>query len=117
MALALDPVGLMRWVRKDADLTAQWVVIEMLEDIVLWSGGRVGRQAGYLLATKDPLGIVLAARMLVDPPLRWLTLRSLKAGISCSGRACRKRRLAGYAHRQLVSRMIGVGRPHSGSNS
>lgn len=70
LALALDPVGLMRWVRKDADQTAQWVVIEMLKDIVLWSGGSAGRKAGYLLATKDPLGTALAARMLVDPPLR-----------------------------------------------
>jgi hypothetical protein len=70
LALALDPAGLMRWLRTDADPAAQWVVIEMLQDIVLWSGSRAGRQAGSLLATKDPLGTVLAARMLVDPPLR-----------------------------------------------
>lgn len=70
MALALDPAGLMRWVRNGADQTAKWVVIEMLEDIVRWSGISAGRQAAYLLATKDPLGTALAARMLVDPPLR-----------------------------------------------
>ena len=70
LALALDPAWLMRWVRADADPTAQWVVIEMLQDIVLWSGSHAGRQARSLLATKDPLGTVLAARMLVDPPLR-----------------------------------------------
>lgn len=69
IVLALDPLGLMCWVRKHADQTAQWVVIELLEDIVLRSGGSAGRKAAYLLATNDPLGTALAARMLVDPPL------------------------------------------------
>ena len=70
IALALDPFGLMCWVRKHADQTAQWVVIGMLEDIVRWSGRSAGRKAAYLLATKDPLGTALAARILVDPPFR-----------------------------------------------
>lgn len=70
LALFLDPAGLMRWLRTDADPSAQWVVIELLQDIVIWSGSRTEWQAGFLLATKDPLGTVLAARMLVDPPLR-----------------------------------------------
>lgn len=89
IVLALDPLGLMCWVRTHADQTAQWVIIEMLEDIVLWSGGSAGRQATYLLATKDPLGTALAARMLVNsslrapsPPLDEIWHRLLKTGMS-----------------------------------
>lgn len=89
MALALDPAALMRWVRNGADQTAKWAVIEMLEDIVRWSGISAGRQAAYLLAMEDPLGTVLAARMLVDPPLRGAAplldeswRRLLRAGVS-----------------------------------
>ncbi|NLR73516.1 hypothetical protein HGI47_21950 [Novosphingobium sp. ERN07] len=70
MALCVAPSALMRWARKDADKTAQWAVIDMLENLVVWSGRNAMRNATSLLETKDPLGIMLAARVLINPPLR-----------------------------------------------
>lgn len=70
MALCVAPSALMRWVRKDADKTAQWAVIDMLENLVVWSGRNAMRNATSLLETKDPLGIMFAARVLINPPLR-----------------------------------------------
>lgn len=70
LALIIKPQTLMRWTRTTADQFGRWAVIEMLEDVVLWSGNDAERIAGALLDARDPLCTALAAHLLVDPPFR-----------------------------------------------
>jgi hypothetical protein len=70
LALMLDPPLLMRWTRRAAERHAQWAVVEMLGETVLSSGAYAARVATALLRAKDPLCIMLAACLMIDPPRR-----------------------------------------------